>query len=155
MVIEIRALEPDDWRLWRELRLAALADAPHAFTATLADWQGEGDREERWRSRLGIAGSHNVVASVDDRPAGMVSGIPARTVDTTELISLWVRPAVRGQGVAGRLVEEIRSWAVGTGSSALRLSVIEDNVPARAFYRRQGFRQTGGEGRELIMVKRL
>jgi hypothetical protein len=54
IMLELRTLESDDWRLWRELRLGALAEAPHAFGSTLAEWQGPGDREERWRSRLSI-----------------------------------------------------------------------------------------------------
>jgi hypothetical protein len=28
----------------------------------LADWQSDGDRSERWRARLDIPGSHNLVA---------------------------------------------------------------------------------------------
>ncbi|HEY0700829.1 MAG TPA: glycosyltransferase, partial [Micromonospora sp.] len=50
----LRALDPEDWRLWRVARLAALAEAPYAFGSQLADWQGPGDREERWRSRLSL-----------------------------------------------------------------------------------------------------
>jgi hypothetical protein len=68
-VIELRVLTPDDWPAWRELRLAALAEAPHAFGSRLADWQGDGDREQRWRDRLGIPGSYNVIAVLDGRPA--------------------------------------------------------------------------------------
>jgi len=42
----------------------------------LAEWQGAGDRAERWRARLEIPDSHNVVAVLDGRPVGMVSGVP-------------------------------------------------------------------------------
>ncbi|WP_226874350.1 GNAT family N-acetyltransferase [Microbispora sitophila] len=87
-MIELRVLSEDDWPIWRGLRLAALAEAPQAFGSTLSEWQGEGDREERWRARLAIPGSHNVIAMIDDRPVGMVSGIPAETTGEAELISL-------------------------------------------------------------------
>ena len=73
-VIEIRALAPASWRLWRELRLAALADAPGAFASRLADWR-DAD-EARWRARLAIPGSVNFVALLDGKPAGMASGLP-------------------------------------------------------------------------------
>ena len=33
-MITVRAVGVDDWATWRELRLAALADAPHAFTSS-------------------------------------------------------------------------------------------------------------------------
>jgi hypothetical protein len=51
-VIVVRVLTVDDWSEWRVLRLAALRDAPQAFGSKLADWQGEGDSERRWRGRL-------------------------------------------------------------------------------------------------------
>jgi hypothetical protein len=72
-VIAVRTLSADDWRDWRALRLAALAEAPDAFGSRLGDWQGDGDREERWRARL-TGPWHNVIAELDVRPAGMASG---------------------------------------------------------------------------------
>jgi ribosomal protein S18 acetylase RimI-like enzyme len=156
---ELRVLTQDDWRLWRELRLAALAEAPQAFGSRLADWQGQGDREERWRGRLSIRGSYNVVALVDGRPAGMASGIPDEP-GVAELISMWVSPAARGRGVGDRLLAGVEQWARQAGAGALKLCVYEGNENAQALYRRAGFADTGerlpdGDRREMVMLKAL
>jgi GNAT superfamily N-acetyltransferase len=163
VVVELRVLTPDDWPIWRELRLAALAEAPAAFGSRLADWQGQGDREERWRGRLGIPGSYNVVALVDGRPAGMASGVPDDEPGVAELISMWVSPAARGRGVGDRLVAAVEQWARQAGAGVLKLAVTETNANARALYLRSGFTDTGdpaelmpdGVRSEVTMAKRL
>lgn len=163
-MLEVRILTPDDWPLWRELRLAALAEAPAAFGSRLADWQGDGDREERWRGRLELAGSHNLVVLLDGTPVGMASGVPAEGADgEVELISMWVSPAARGRGVGDLLIERIAAWGASAGAHRLVLAVVPDNAAARALYRRNGFAETGelgdlmpdGVRRELIMARPL
>jgi ribosomal protein S18 acetylase RimI-like enzyme len=162
-MIEIRVLNPDDWVIWRQLRLAALTEAPYAFGSRLADWQGEGDNEERWRGRLGIAGSRNIAAMLHDRTVGMASGVPTSQHDVVELISMWVAPAVRGRGVGDALMRDIEGWARSRGARVLRLNVAEDNVEAAALYQRHGFGYTGewgdpmadGGRRQHVMEKRL
>jgi len=62
-VITVRAVGVDDWAIWRDLRLAALADAPHAFTSTVDEWR-DAD-EQRWRSRLAAGALHLVAWFVD------------------------------------------------------------------------------------------
>ena len=161
-MIELRVLTPDDWRTWRRLRLAALAEAPYAFSSRLADWQGDGDREERWRARLGIPGAFNVVAALDGEPAGLASGVPAGE-GAAELISMWVSPVARGHGVGDHLVQAVARWAGQAGAGVLRLAVVPGNENAAALYRRNGFHLTGelgdlmpdGVHREHIMAKDL
>ncbi|MFI6781034.1 GNAT family N-acetyltransferase [Micromonospora sp. NPDC050276] len=143
-MIEIRVLTPDDWPTWRQLRLAALTEAPEAFCSRLADWQGDGDREQRWRDRLSIPGSHNVVALLDGRPIGMSSGAPTADPLVMDLISMWVHPDARGKGVGDRLVEEVARWARERGADGLRLSVMSNNARAKALYHRAGFRMIAG-----------
>ncbi len=140
-MIEIRVLGPDDWRAWRELRLAALAEAPNAFAARLADWQGEGDDEQRWRGRLSGA-AHNVVADLDARPAGMASGLLPDD-GPVELLSMWVAPFARGRGVADGLVASVVGWAAAHGTGEVVLRVRETNPAAVALYARQGFVDRG------------
>lgn len=139
-MIEIQLLAADDWRLWRELRLEALREAPAAFGSSLADWQGEGDQEARWRQRL-TSVPFNVVAWSDGKPAGMVSGLWSG--EGAELISLWVAPFARGQGVGDRLIRAVVEWAGAAGAPRVALSVRAGNKPAIRLYRRHGFVEAG------------
>ncbi|MET8261299.1 GNAT family N-acetyltransferase [Micromonospora sp. NPDC005205] len=145
-MIDIRVLTPDDWQTWRKLRLAALTEAPGAFSSRLTDWQGDGDREQRWRDRLSIPGSHNLVAVLAGRPVGMSSGVPTSDPLMVDLISMWVHPDARGKGVADRLVDEVARWAQERGADRLRLTVMPDNAAAKALYHRAGFRLTDEPG---------
>ena len=159
-MIELQVLTPDDWPVWRELRLRALAEAPYAFSSKLADWQGEGDHEERWRDRL-TWGGHNVIACLDGLPAGMASGITAED-GCVELISMWVAPEARGRGLGDALVAEVERWARSVDAEQFVLAVVEDNARARSFYRRLGYvdagllpRESEDEPVELRMEKPL
>jgi ribosomal protein S18 acetylase RimI-like enzyme len=158
-VLAIKVLTTDDWPLWREARLAALAEAPYAFGSRLADWQGDGDREERWRQRLGLAGSHNLIAVLDGVPAGMAAGMPGDEPGEAELISMWVAPKARGQRVGDTLINEIESWARAAGYARLLLLVKPDNPAAIALYERNGFafvrRGSADEDGERPMAKEL
>ncbi len=160
--VRTRTLTADDWRLWRRLRLAALSEAPHAFGSRLADWQGPGDQEERWRTRLSIPGACHVVAELDGEPVGMAAGVPGQGDGEAELISLWVAPGGRGRGVGDRLVRAVERWAARTGAEVLRLTVFSGNEHAMGLYRRHGFVDEGPVGdaapdgpREHVMAKAL
>jgi ribosomal protein S18 acetylase RimI-like enzyme len=158
-VIEIFALGADDWRRWRVLRLEALATDPIAFGSTLADWQGENDREERWRRRFEVESAVNFVAELDGRPAGMAADFPTETPGCRELISMWVAPFARGRGVGDALIREVVASAERHGATELELSVVVDNAPALALYRRHGFVETGAielrdDGRSEARMRR-
>lgn len=141
-VAEIRELTADDWRAWRALRLTALSEAPHAFGAKLADWQGDGDTEARWRARL-TDRPFNVLASVDGRDAGMASGTTPDDEGVVDLHSMYVAPFARGHGVGDALIEAVAQWAALQDARTVRLQVFEDNAAAIALYRRCGFLEEG------------
>ena len=90
-MIRLRRLNVAEWPLWREMRLEALREAPYAFGSKLADWAGVRDTEERWRKRLAEV-PLNVIAELDNRPAGMVGATFANPQREVELISMWVAP---------------------------------------------------------------
>ncbi|MCK1794888.1 GNAT family N-acetyltransferase [Streptomyces sp. XM4193] len=150
MVTTVRTLTVDDWPVWRELRLAALAEAPYAFGTTLAQWQGEGDRPDRWRARLATPGSHHVTAVAEDGVrVGMAAGMPTDSPGTVELMSLWVGPRARGTGTGELLIAEIERWSRQQGAHTLRLAVLPANSAALGLYRRAGFANSGVRTRQL------
>lgn len=161
-MIGLRVLTPDDWPVWRQVRLAALAEAPYAFGSRLEDWQGDGDREVRWRARLSFPGSYHVAAVIDNDVVGVAGGVPTPADGVVELISMWVRPDARGRGVGDALIEAVEAWARRTGAATVRLAVAEGNDRAEALYRRHGYRRTGevdhmpdGVRREYVLAKAL
>ncbi|MYT33762.1 MULTISPECIES: GNAT family N-acetyltransferase [unclassified Streptomyces] len=159
-MVRLRVLTTDDWPLWRDIRLAALAEAPRSFKSRLEDWHCGG--QERWRARLDLPGAHNIVAFLRGQAVGMASGLPVDS-DTCELRSVWVGPEARGCGVGDLLVAVVEAWARRSGATAMKLAVIPGNEPAVTLYQRHGFDFSGEFGdlvsddgvRERLMVKIL
>ncbi|MFF2952475.1 GNAT family N-acetyltransferase [Kitasatospora sp. NPDC057965] len=164
--------DPADWPLWRDARLASLADAPYAFRVRLADWPAGG--EEQWRARFArVDAVHVVAVAADGRPVGLAGGLPGpdgKRNDgpdggggVSELRSVWVGPRARGLGIGDDLLGAVEEWARRRGSTSLRLAVLPGNTAAVALYRRHGFVDAGGEAggnpangaAERVMVKRL
>ena len=137
----IRGLDVGDWRTWRSMRQAALADAPAAFGSTLAEWSGSGDTEVRWRARLGSV-AYNVLAELDGRSLGMVSAT-APVGGEVVLLSLWVAPEGRGKGVGDALVTWVVERAKHLAATRVVLDVRADNAHAIALYQRHGFHDVG------------
>jgi GNAT superfamily N-acetyltransferase len=155
--VAVRRLAPDDWAIQRDLRLAALAEAPSAFLTTLA--QAQKYPEQLWRDR--IADNPHFLADVDGQPSGMAVG---RLVDgRPEVVGVWVRPAARGSGAIEALLDAVSAWAAGCGHGQLGLWVVDGNVRAERAYARYGFTRTGRtqpvprrpDDVELEMVRRL
>jgi GNAT superfamily N-acetyltransferase len=61
------------------------------------------------------------------------------TVSRAELVSLYVRPPLRGQGVGGRLVDTFTAWAGERGATRLHVSAYASNESALRLYQRHGF----------------
>jgi ribosomal protein S18 acetylase RimI-like enzyme len=141
-VFSLRPVTSSDWLAWRAIRLEALREAPSAFGATLADWQGEGDAELRWRDRLDAV-ALNVIASDATGDVGQISGIAPGEEGSAAIISLWVAPAARGRGLGELLIGAVAAWAKEQGATSLALDVKHENTHAIGLYRRAGFADAG------------
>ncbi|KOV79957.1 GNAT family N-acetyltransferase [Nocardia sp. NRRL S-836] len=130
--MRIHQATPDDWRLWRDARLEALASDPGGFGSTLAREQGR--TEDDWRDSVGRGLK---LVALDPGPVGLVGAAdqPAGLL----LYSMWVRDSHRGKGVGEALVKAVLAWAGQEGWKVVRLRVYDDNLPARRLYGRLGF----------------
>lgn len=144
--VDIRRIAEGDGPLLREVRLAAIADSPGAFTTNL-----EAARARPVEAWSRVAEAHSGAddqatwfAEVDEATAGMVSAF--RTDDgAVTLTSLWSAPGFRRIGVADALVAAVRAWAVAVGAGEVRQWLVERNAHARAFHEALGFVPTGAE----------
>ena len=66
--------------------------------------------------------------------------------DAGLLISMWVAPEARRQGIGAALVDAVAHWARTRVLKRLFLDVVETNTPAIALYARKGFVPTGEAG---------
>jgi ribosomal protein S18 acetylase RimI-like enzyme len=137
--ISFRRVIPADWAQLRRARLTALADAPYAFASTLQREQEF--TEQTWRSRTQT--SAVFAAWADGEIAGLASARFADDDGGWHILGMWVSPALRGRGVADRLLRDACEHARREGAVSITLWVTEMNDRARAFYRRLGFVPTG------------
>ncbi|MER8186103.1 GNAT family N-acetyltransferase [Kitasatospora sp. NPDC094015] len=136
----LRRPAADEWTRYRDVRLAALAQAPEAFGSTHA--REAAFTEERWRERL--TARNTVIAELDGAPCGL-AGLVGAGDGRAELVSMWVHPRARGRGVGDLLVRAVIERAEELGRPEVRLWVAEGNAPAERLYDRHGFARTGEE----------
>jgi GNAT superfamily N-acetyltransferase len=129
----------DGWRAWREIRLAALAEAPDSFADTLAGAAALPEHDWRAMTRAGAI----FVATAGPERVGVAAGVPRESPAERGLGAMWVAPPWRGSSAAPMLAGAVIAWARSEGAARLRLWVPADHPRARAFYERQGFRATG------------
>jgi GNAT superfamily N-acetyltransferase len=141
-MVLVRQVDPEDWRVLRDIRLAALRDAPDAFGSTYE--QEAAFAEQDWRRRAAgrstFFGYLPEVSATD--PAGLAGGYLEQP-DVVELVSMWVSPRARGHRVGEALVTAVADWAKHTEAATLHLWVTEANQSARRLYGRCGFTPTG------------
>lgn len=144
MSVRVRRATVDEWQIVRDIRLAALRDAPYAFGSTYAR---ERDFDEAtWRGRLSD-GDRPTFLAFDGETSVGIDGIYTENGDLI-LVAMWVAPGARRSGVGAALTNAACDWARAQGARRLYLGVAEDNEPARLLYERLGFTMTG-ESRPL------
>jgi GNAT superfamily N-acetyltransferase len=142
MTLTVRRFAPDEWRLYRDLRLHALEESPNAFGSIYAHEVQRTDEDWALRLSRGATSPRDqpLVAEVNGEPSGLAwarceEAAPA----IVHLYQMWVVPGERTQGVGRALLGAAVDWSRAVGAEALVLDVTIDNTPARRLYERAGF----------------
>jgi GNAT superfamily N-acetyltransferase len=165
--IHIRTTTEDDWPQLRELRIENATDNPISYGATLKTTVAM--TEEDWRFRARRGEEQNATCLIAwEKETGRWVGIMSGQVGDEDgpepvLTGVYVTPDFRGRahGITDALMDAMFSWA-GRRGTQLRLYVYEHALPARRFYTRRGFTETGRtraltfiDGRTLEMTQTL
>lgn len=155
--MEVRRTLLADWEAYRSLRLEALEVSPEAFGTELSEQVGR--PPEYWQSRAtGTADAFMMGAFQEGRlvgMAGLVRESGRKSRHKADVISVYVTPSARGQGVARRLMEGLIAGARRLeGLEQLTLTVVSENTAARYLYLGLGFSIYGTEPRALRVGER-
>ena len=143
--VTVRRIRADEALQLREIRLAALADAPYAFTTKHEDMIDK--PVAFWAERVETNAAGDVlatfIAELDGEWVGMVAGIHPEPDDPElELVAMWVAPQGRGTGAGAALVNAVVDWGAEIGAPSVGLWVVHGNDHAIALYERCGFSHT-------------
>ena len=144
-VITLEPIASLNVSVFKALRLSALRDSPNAFGSTYArelrlsddEWLA---RVANWDGQRGVG----LMAMDEAAPCGLCGAlVELEYASRAQLVSMWIAPSHRKQGVGRILVEGIIRWARARGMTELSLQVTSNNHQARAFYDRLEFVLTG------------
>lgn len=102
--------------------------------------------ERQWRRHLASPSAQVLVAVRAGRVLGAALVLHRRGSTVSRLYSIAVAPAERGQRIGDRLLAAAERAARRRGSTAVRLEVRIENLPAQRLYERCGWRRFGVHG---------
>ncbi|GAB3790298.1 GNAT family N-acetyltransferase [Dyella agri] len=152
--MEIRLLDRHDAAAYQALRLQALRDSPHVFSASHDDEAGRSIDEVATRIAPAADGSVCMFGLFEeDALAGFVALIhPQRKKlrHGAELAGMYVAPACRRRGLGAALLHAVIAHTRSIdGVRQLGLGVNATNAAAKALYRSAGFVSWGVQPRAL------
>lgn len=154
--LRIHLVGAQDWASHRDLRLEMLATAPEAFWGRLdevrrltpAQWQAAVTGPVRYLQARDTSGT-----------AHGTLGLQPHAERDMHLVSMYVRPAARGAGVADFLLEASAILTREMGRDRQLLEVARGSTAAIRLYQRHGFTSQepvdAADTRPLTLVRRL
>lgn len=142
-------LAPAGWEHLRDMRLAALLDAPEAFVTTFDaevlrtsdEWRGILER-----SPWVVAHEQRVIVGIACLAAPDEEGPRKRFIE-----SVWVTPGQRRRGLVRLMLEKLEERAGHEGAESLQLWVLDTNGSAADAYLKLGFEWVTDRVQKLVL----
>lgn len=160
----LKLLAPEDYEVFKRIRLEALRTVPEAFASSERDWAALPDEE--WQQRL--RNNAVVVCFRDEEPVGIMGLMrqqASKMAHRATIIMVYLRESERSAGRAVAMLDLLLDHARTVGVRQVELAVSAENPAAIRFYLREGFQEIGRipggilhEGREIdeiMMARRL
>ncbi|MFE9554386.1 GNAT family N-acetyltransferase [Streptomyces sp. NPDC006692] len=139
-------IEPDPYvRRIRKDEMDAIMPACVAmFTEEVGVSPLAGDGGLLYQARVAeLVGSGRSFARIEDGKVVFKAEIGAATTQACQIQGVWVAPEHRGRGLSTTGMAAVLRYALADVAPVVSLYVNDFNAPARACYRRVGFRETG------------
>lgn len=132
----IKTLTPDEWELYRSLRLRSIQADPQAFGKSLE--QAQSEEESAWRNRLD-KDPHVFLEDIErDMLVGM-AGAFSNDGKTFMINQMWIDPIARGKGNGRLVLEGIIREVQSRGATKVTLFVNVNQSSAVGLYEKLGF----------------
>lgn len=142
----LKRLTPDDWRLYKQLRLEALKNTHGAFGGSYDSESLLADTE--WQGRLVQPGCAFWVLYDQNRPIGMTGVVQAKdSAETTALIASYIHPDYRGKGLSNFFYKARIEWSKENGYKRIIVSHRASNAASKAANQKFGFIHTHNESK--------
>ncbi len=147
----IKKLRPEDFEIWKSVRLEALKNSPESFASSYEEESSGSDSDFKKNliqsDVFGVFIGYSLVAC-----AGFYSLNSLKTKHRGVIWGLYTQLEYRGQGIASALIQTIIHHA-RSRVIQLHLTCVTSNLAAVAFYQKQGFSIYGREDRSLKVAE--
>lgn len=143
----VRQLAASDWKQWKDIRLEALKTSPESFASSYEEelaWQDSEFKDGLSKNQIFGVFINDAIVSC----GGFYCLNELKTKHRGVIWGMYTRPEYRGKGFATTLLSNIIQQAK-TSVIQLHLTCVTSNLPAVAFYQKQGFTIYGTEPRAL------
>jgi len=152
--VVLRVARAEDVEAYREMRLEALRDHPDVFSSDYAENLAR--PMSSWSEALQSDRADRTVMMHFAEHEGQLIGMGAivrehspKVRHSATVVSMYVRPAWRGLGVGGALLDTCLQWARTHDVAIVKIAVVTTNADAIRCYARHGFRVYGIEPQAL------